>query len=374
MAKTAYSKIFQGEYQVAQLQDLHRDQWECLGLEPDFRAFVRNDVECPCCNVDGAIVVKEGFSSTSKLPIKEAHFAFRNNQGDDSHLKFCDFYSGKDKINDSANDCLIKWSHGNSLFTNEVRRLICAGIENKFLSQNDIRSMRLWFTKLRADQSVYVEDSELTLNILHQIIRNNYSERPYRLPNKNKEFEIKEEAYKLLASKISNAQVWNDSRRYAYQNFSFKGKINKAISIANSEMGTYTFDRSRLDLEYKKTMELAHKISVTIPSIKEKYGRGLFYNSIKSKALMAYAALLLFIKGWDMDSAFKLHNENINPITQVENMNLGNVLGVNPFINYREWEMIKIATSWRGELEKQNIYLDIEYNTCIQDIDTHLSS
>lgn len=48
MPITAYSKTFKRELQVSQLEDLHSQFVEQLKLNPDFRLFVKDDVECPC--------------------------------------------------------------------------------------------------------------------------------------------------------------------------------------------------------------------------------------------------------------------------------------------------------------------------------------
>ena len=136
MPTTAFSKTFNGEFQVNQLENLHKSNMEKLNLNPDFRTFVKMDVKCPCCNVEKAVVVSEGYSANSKVPVKQAHFAFKNNDGLDSHLKFCDFYTGKDKEVMVTNDCLVRFRESNDLVTQIIRKFICAGIENSIFSQS----------------------------------------------------------------------------------------------------------------------------------------------------------------------------------------------------------------------------------------------
>ena len=83
MPITAYSKTFKRELQVDQLEDLHSKFLENLKLNKDFRLFVKDDIECPCCNISNGIVVREGVSNKSNKVVKQAHFSFKNNQDQD---------------------------------------------------------------------------------------------------------------------------------------------------------------------------------------------------------------------------------------------------------------------------------------------------
>lgn len=374
MPTTAYSKTFNGEFQVAQLEDLHNKHAEELNLNPDFRAFVKMDVECPCCNAPNAIVVSEGFSSKSKDPVKQAHFAFKNNEGIDSHLKFCDFYSGKDKQNLFTNDCLFKNRESNDLTTEIVRKFICGGIENNIFSQNDIRNMRQWFLELRSNNSLYIQNSKVAIKVLRQMVINDYSSKKDYIFNKSKIkselFDFDEEAYKLLSFKLPKKGLPDrveDSE--IYHSLSLKTITDKAIRISIKDNDSYTYDRNILDEKYRTTWYIAYKIASSIPELTKKHGHNIHKKVKNINAIMAYSALLLFICDWNKDLAIKIHNEKIAEIQTVKNMNLGNVIGINPFIYYQEWQVLKFSSEWEKNL---GIDLNGEFNKAKQELMTYL--
>ena len=52
-------------------------------------------------------IISEGISSKTKQKVKQTHFAFRDENGGDSHKVFCDHYSGEDKQSTATNEVLI---------------------------------------------------------------------------------------------------------------------------------------------------------------------------------------------------------------------------------------------------------------------------
>ena len=86
MPITAYSKKFKSELDVEQFKNRYNDLIE----KPDLAQFVKDDIECSCCGVSGARIIKEGISSKNNLKVKQTHFAFKNENGGDAHRVFCD--------------------------------------------------------------------------------------------------------------------------------------------------------------------------------------------------------------------------------------------------------------------------------------------
>ena len=84
---------------------------------------------------------------------------------------------------------------------------------------------------------------------------------------------------------------------------------------------------------------------------------------------MAYAALLLFINKWDIEASLSMHNERIAPIDKIINMNLGNVIGINPFMNYAEWDVLKFVDVWTNQSE--GFDMTIEFNKAKTDVLEH---
>lgn len=360
MAITAYSRTFQREVQVSQLEDLHRIFANELKLNSDFRLFVSEDVECPCCNVSNAIVVKEGYSSKTAKLVKLAHFSFRNKDGFDSHLKFCDYYQGHDKEKQTTNDCNISIRDSNNVTTEAIRKLICAGIENKTLSQDDIRNMRQWFLTTRSKPDLFIEDSKIILNIVYEALYNVYRKRNRYVEDISKLddpfFDLDNETYKSLSFKLPIEKL-PDSNEQVFYCLTRKTTLRRAINISLKDNGTYTFDRTNLEDKYKATFHLSYKIIQTIPEISDKFRD---VNKIKrNNVVMAYSALLLFICNWDYEIAYSKHIE-ISKITHIQDHNLGNVIGINPFLDYDAWRVLKFINEWKVNLKDYNLQDEFE--------------
>lgn len=357
MPITAYSKTFKRELQVSQLQDLHSNFADKLNLNPDFRNFVKNDIECPCCNVSNAIVVSEGISSRNNKVVKQAHFSFRNNEDNDAHLKFCDYYKGTDKLKNSTNDCSVQFKNLNFITTEIIRNLICAAIEKEIICQSDIRNMRKWFLDIRAKNEIYLEDSEVILNTLHQAVLNDYYSKNKYIPNYNyqtaADFDLIFETYKSLSHSL-HVDLLPEKQSQLYYHLLSKTVIKKAIKISKKDKGFYTFDRTLLEDEYKKTIHISYKIMSSIPELSKKYGKTIINQSMKNNAFMAYSALLLFTCDWNIIEALKKHNEIFN-IETINDINLGNLIGINPFIDYKSWHVLKYIQELREKNKIQNL-------------------
>lgn len=363
MPITAYSKTFKRELQVDQLEDLHSKFLENLKLNKDFRLFVKDDIECPCCNISNGIVVREGVSNKSNKVVKQAHFSFKNNQDQDAHLKFCDYYKGADKIKTSTNNCLVEFKDSDFTTTEIIRHLICVAIENDIIYQSDIRDMRDWFLNIRARNDIYLEDSSIILNTLHQMaINENFSKSRY-IPIYDYEtdpsFELEFEAYKSLSHNLEK-DLLPERNSQIYTQLLLKTNIKKAISISKKDHGFYSFDRTLLKQEYKKTIHVSYKVISSIPELSKKYGRSILDKARKNNAFMAYSALLLFTSNWDIHEAILKH-EKIHKIKYVKDLNLGNVIGINPFLDYQSWSILKYIHELRekNKIQKLNqLYLN----------------
>jgi hypothetical protein len=144
MPLTAYSISAQKEEDVGQvLQRLSAKFGECVAsveaVPESWRAFMRQDLQCPCCFVTGAELVKEALSKVSKTPVRQACFRFSNPR----HRDHCDFDSTETA--NTVPENLVAFSDSNSAITKAVRELVGTGIELGLFSQNSIRDMREWF-------------------------------------------------------------------------------------------------------------------------------------------------------------------------------------------------------------------------------------
>lgn len=356
MAITAFSKRFNRELDVKQLQNLYQQLLNDL----DPSDFIKTDIECPCCGVTGGRIVSEGISPKTNLVVKQAHFAFKNDNGVDAHLVFCDYYSGNEPQNRTADDSIINLPKSGNEVTQAIRQLVCRAIHNNIFQQKDIRNMRQWFFDMRSTHDFLVEISKHQLNILRKSVsRSERNREQYTIDQSilNKDwFDLDEEVYESLATKFPFPSKVKEINGLSYF-LVRKGTLKKAISLSQKNHGSYEFDRNRLEKKYR----LATKLSLDIIGL-----HALFYHKIGnsvSKArsnnpLMAYSATLLFVNNWNVDGALEMHNNIVQSNTVVDE-NLGNVIGLNPFMHYDAWIALQFTLDWKKEFAEYDF--DEEY-------------
>lgn len=358
MPITAYSKTFKSELSVEQF----KDRYEELIDKPNIHEFVKTDIECSCCGSTGAKIISEGISSKTKQKVKQTHFAFRDENGGDSHKVFCDHYSGEDKQSTATNEVLIDLlKKSQSEVTLLIGKFVSTAIQNNIFSQEDIRNMRQWFFNMRSRQDFVVKNSTHHLNIIKKTIFyiNKDSSKEYVI-DKNilneDNFDLDQEVYKSLATKFpfpQKAKEINGLTSYFHR----KEVIKKAISISKKGHGLYEFDREILQEKYN----LATKLSLSIVKSNSLLSRKISYShtAVRSKnPLMAYAATLLFVNNWNIEKATEMHNL-IENLPNTDN-SLGNVIGLNPFINYEAWITLKFSLIWKNDFTEYNF--DEEFN------------
>lgn len=357
MPITAFSKAFRRELDVKQLEDLHKEFLEEKNLEPNFRNFVESDVECPCCNVFGGKVISEGISSKTGKRVKQTHFAFRNFDGGDAHLIFCDYYTGVDRQNQATNESNITIGKSNDVVTAEIRKYVCAAIEQCIFTQSDIRDMRQWFLEVRSNQDFPIEESYHHLNILQKMATRRYSNRDRNLDlgiKYNQDFDLESAIYKSLAHKLDLPEIPTDNP-ILKQILSRNTIIKKAISISKKDHGLYGFDRETLEEKYRLAKRLSGTIIVKNSLLIEKLG---FNSKNSNNYVMAYSAILLFVSDWNIENAYQKHFL-ISQVNQINDDTLGNVIGLNPFIHYDAWIALKFVSEWKKKLN--DIDLDAEF-------------
>ncbi|MBN3262938.1 hypothetical protein [Pectobacterium brasiliense] len=361
MTITAYSRTFKRELDARQLESLF-DENNAVS-ELSFRDFVKVDIECPACNVSGGHYVAEAKSQSKGNIVKQAHFAFRDNQGKDTHLPFCDFYTGSDKLNVVANDGRVDFMRSGSEATQLIGLMVCAGIEANIFTQQDIRNMRQWFLGLREQGSFIFNLNPHIVQIARaSLIRNKRNRDQYIVDvseTKNSWFDIDNEVYQSLYFKFpelvldrrDNPELWG---------VRLKGVVTKAKSIIVKDSGTATFDRSILSEKYQLATQVASQVRDAHPRLRILLGYST--SALRgSNPLMAFAALLLFVSDWDVAAAEK-KIEAILAVKTVTNITAGNVVGLNPFIHYSAWVLVKALNDLQSELEYE-VDFDAEFNS-----------
>lgn len=339
MPLTVYSISAQKEEDVRQvLERLSTRFGECVtaveAVPETWRAFMRQDLQCPCCFVTGAELVKEAHSKASKTPVRQACFRFSNPK----HRDHCDFDSAKTA--NTVPENLVSFSDSNSASTKAVRELVGTGIELGLFSQKSIRDMREWFF-IKKTQSMFV----LTLDPRFPKWMNSL----YR-----EKFHAKSaEGVELTPEIVANPKfTWRAAvareqllRHPEYRAFSdaFAKKRNPFFleyrrigTLARRSQGRAVFDPSLLEEEYRKTCQLAEFIVKNYKPLKfATSNKGVTVSSV-----LALAALLMFVRDWNLDLA-RADFSKIADAAGSANQDLGNVMGLNPFHDFRAWQALK---------------------------------
>ncbi|MDG3558489.1 hypothetical protein P7L54_21400 [Acinetobacter bereziniae] len=337
MAITVFSKTLNRELDLEKLSEFYEENIKNDSFL-DFRSFVSSDVLCPSCRVDGAILV---VSPDSK---RQKHVTFKNLKGQSAHLENCDLANSLEKT-DVTLGVELK-SKENIEVTRVIRKYICAGIELNFFDQSDIEKMRDWTLEMRSKKDFLVEDNLHYLNLLHFLVirsdRNRYRYTTNPQPKELAPKDIEIEVYKSLAHKIETPEIPVEYQDLA----SYKTVVKKAISLIKSKKGTYCFDPTILDKKYKTALHLSLSVIAGNKTLREKLGiRG------KSKPIMAYCSLLLFVSDWDGKKALEKHKKIMN-LKEVRDDLSGNVIGgEHPFSDYDAWKLLKFVSNMNEKSE-----------------------
>jgi hypothetical protein len=364
MPLTAYSISTEKELDVEQLlsQTAERTSSSLTSFDsiPDaWRENFRVDLECPSCFITGAEVVSEAMSRSSGKKVRQACFRFSS----PGHHPNCDFAS-----NDRANatpENLVSFSVAKSFLTQAVRELVCTGIELRAFNQRSIRDMREWFFH-KKEVSLF----EVTLDprvpkwverLKRYSFASSYGPIPpgvsltaeiTSLPGFDWALEARRRLclrHKEVLDLIQQHRLW------------LHGTADRIETLAKRHHGAAVFDHSVLADEYQKTLDLAKFISRNYEPI-----RRASRNDDVAIGVLAFSALLLFVSGWNSDKAIAVFAA-IAAASGRSKLDLGNVMGLNPFHDYQAWDglkrlqMLNISVEGDGDLEAEveAIELDI---------------
>jgi len=354
MPLTAYSISAQKEEDVGQVLNRLSTQFgQCVAaveaVPETWRAFMRQDLQCPCCFVTGAELVREAHSKAKNTPVRQACFRFSNPK----HRDYCDFDSTKTA--NTVPENLVAFSDSNSASTKAVRELVGTGIELGLFSQKSIRDMREWFF-IKKVQSMFV----VTLDPRFPKWMNSL----YREKFQAKRVEGVELTPEVVAnSKFSwRAAVAREQllRHPEYQAFSdafekernaFMLEYKRMGILARRSQGRSVFDPSLLEEEYRKTCQLAEFIVKNYKPLRfATSSKGVTVSSV-----LALAALLMFVHDWDQDLA-RADFSKIAAAAGSSNQDLGNVMGLNPFHDFRAWQALKAVQEFDIQVPE---YIDL---------------
>ena len=337
MPITAFSRHYEDELDVTQIigrlaADSGISQADAPApdeIPENWRRFIREDMECPCCFIVGAELVRGGRSKGSNKVIRQPYF--RYNQ----HHPLCDF--AQSRIEGTAvPENLVSFGVARSALTQAVRRLVGSGIEKRLLSQRAIRDMREWFFQAKSSSSFTVT-LDPTLPIWLAGIHSVYgwvvgsdsialTRQVASLPG----FDW------LAAARREYANRHRDVIESIRANQLWLGSRAKHLSkLAARYAGEMVLDPTSLETHYKLTIRLSYFIAENYDPVKRYCKRGEH-----PPALLAFAALLLFQSDWDIDVAVSRFGQ-IAEGASTANETLGNVIGLNPWHDFDAWRDIR---------------------------------
>ncbi|KAE9645641.1 hypothetical protein EJA70_09960 [Pseudomonas sp. PB103] len=337
MSKTAYSILNKKELDVEQLLALYgnhsvEESIQILADIPDhIRTMVSMDVQCPSCGVDGAILVSGAKSKTTAKALRQAHFRFVGAKNEDAHLPFCEFNTLASDLPKQSE--LVDLQSDRSQETRQVRQLVCKGIEGGVFDQSNIRSMRQWYFELKTSVRFRVTASTDTFNYLYDLLGTHPHDSLVHHPSHAEipNFDWRHAAKVKLT--LDQADLVEEAR-----GIRFGDSRKDAIRLAERYKDCEVFDVSALEPYYQKTIQLS---MFTARALGYKAHTWMNYKFGKvSSPLLAFCSLLLSSSEWDLNVAIEKLSIILG-MPEPKNFLHGNIIGLNPFIDYNAWRTIK---------------------------------
>jgi len=131
--------------------------------------------------------------------------------------------------------------------------------------------------------------------------------------------------------------------------------------LARRFQGQAVFDPSLLEEEYRETCELAAFIAINYKPLKSATSN----KGITVPSVLALAALLLYVRDWNQELARKDFLKIVDAAGS-SNQDLGNVMGLNPFHDFRTWQALKavqefgIHVTEYGDLKAERVAIEQE--------------
>lgn len=339
MPLTAYSISAQKEEDVEQvLKRLSTLFGECVSateaVPETWRVFIRQDLQCPCCFVTGAELVKAAHSTAIKTPVRQACFRFINPK----HRNHCDF--GSTETANTVPENLVAFSNSNSAITRAVRELVGTGIELGIFSQKSIRDMREWFFNKKTHSMFAVTLDPRFPKWMNSLYREKFYSKPGEevelTPEivANPKFSWRVAVAREQLSKHPEYWVFLDAFRKKPNPFFLE--YSRMGILARRFQGRLVFDPSLLEREYGKTCQLAGFIATNYKPLRSTTSN----KGITVSSVLALAALLMYARDWNQDLA-RADFLKIVDAAGSSNQDLGNVMGLNPFHDFRTWQSLK---------------------------------
>ncbi|HFQ9896492.1 hypothetical protein [Klebsiella pneumoniae] len=340
MTDTAFSKSLQKEVdpeQYMELKDLD---------EGSVHAVAREDVICPICKVGGGTLVR---ASRSEGYNKKAHFRFAGENGE-GHHPACDFYG--DRLSAEVSQHLIRFTTDRTKYSKVIRKLVCAGLQEGIITQENMRQMREWFFNKRKESSFEILLDEEDLGWLEYIAGLRFSYLAWTdsdilpfspiqatVPGFLWPRAIDREAVRVHQATLQKLRELSVCKR----------DISSILEHLTKNRVRMILDPELLESEIRKTLKLTAFIRENYVEFKSKTVNEKSYAEDK---FLAFAALLLFVSGWDIDTAIGKFSM-IARVREVDDMLAGNFIGLNPYFRYDVASAVKrLQDAWPIEYKK----------------------
>lgn len=311
-----------------------------------WREEIRNDIECPSCFITGAEVAKVSPPTLAGSTKRRWGFRYADEGGPSKHLPECDFVGvrlGKLPGN------IVKFDDARTQIQRAVRELVARAMRLGFISYYSARNLREWVLSVRKESSILVTlDPRVPKWIqgMHRSIEIDYESLPYgveltrsivRIPG----FDWRAAA--IAAYRSRHAELLGVLGR---ERLWLHDSADRVQRLASANHGKCVLDPAAIRIEYDVTLRLASFISVNCLLIK---GAPKAKRVANESALFAFAALLLFVSGWDLGAAINrfadIMNDRSSPATGAEALDF---MSVNPFEDYEAWGELKRLQALSG--------------------------
>ena len=357
MPLTAYSTSAEKESDIGQvLRRLSVQFGETITAVEDvpehWRDFIRQDLQCPCCFVTGAELVKEALSKVNKKPVRQACFRFVRPK----HREHCDFDSTETA--NTVPENLVAFLDSNSAMTRAVRELVGTGIELGVFSQRSIRDMREWFFNKKIESMFVVTLDPRFPKWMNELHRETiYARRSFPKGETltaemvaKPDFRWRDAAAQEQLRRHPEHQAFLDAFDKKRNPFFFE--YNRIGTLARRSKGRPVFDPSHLESESRKTCQLAEFIAKNFKPLKDSTTR----KGVTVPSVLALSALLMFVRDWDLDLA-SADFLKIAEAAGYSSQDLGNLMGLNPFHDFRAWQALKAVQEFNIEVPN---YVDLK--------------
>lgn len=339
MPLTAYSQRFAVEMDVRQwmsrIEGQPLDTVDVVNIDARFRPPALQDLRCPSCEAQGAVLVSAGVGRAGRI-VSQATFRFQDSLGGDAHDPLCDFAGTNDRS--ATADGLIDLRASRDPITAIVRRLVCAGLETSAFSPADMRNMRLWFLGQRRDARVRLQLDPRIPPVVGQLYRRRtttvlpYEPAYFNIPGFDLRAAAEERVlrpYRALLDSLLKSRLIPTA-----------DTVDRAVRLLTQSPGADVFDATILAAHFLKAAELAHFIAEAYGPLRKCKKR--WFNHVYSEprpALLALAAVLLFLNDWDVPRAADAFASLASHEPSDEAA--GNLIGLNPFAQWHPVGLIK---------------------------------